>query len=343
MEIPANVVVQESQSIVQKYQKQARLPGFRKGKAPASVIRQRFAEELRSDLVEQLVPRYFREQVEKQGLAPVSQPQVTDLHLHEGEPLRFKASFEVLPEFDVKEYQELRAETLEVKVTDEEVESELKNLREQRATYTAIEGSALADGDYAEIGFTGMPGEAGGKPITVDEVLVEIGGANTVREFSENLRGARAGEERTFPVPYAEDFNDPRLAGKTFDYRVTIKTIKQKNLPVLDEDFAKALGEFDSLTALRQRIYETMEQERKHRAEHEAKEKLLAELVKRNPFPVPEALVEHQVDLRLERGLRALAAQGLRAEDMQKMDIPRLRAGQRETAVQEVKASLLLE
>ena len=177
----------------------------------------------------------------------------------------------------------------------------------------------------------------------MDEVLIEIGGANTVPEFSENLRGANAGDERQFEVVYADDVNDKRLAGKTFVYTVKIHALKQKSLPELNDDFAKELGEFTSLDQVRQQIRENMEHERKHDAEREAKDKLVAELVKRNDFEVPESLVDRQIDLRLERGLRALAAQGMKMEDLKKMDLPRLRVGQREQAVHDVKSSLLLE
>jgi trigger factor len=137
--------------------------------------------------------------------------------------------------------------------------------------------------------------------------------------------------------------SDQRLAGKTFTYPVQVKAIKQKSLPELNDQFAKELGEFADLNDVRKRIREGMEAERKHTAEREAKDKLVAELVKRNEFEIPESLVEYQIDLRLERGLRALAAQGLKPEDMKKMDMNRLRAGQRDQAVQEVRASLLLE
>ncbi len=142
---------------------------------------------------------------------------------------------------------------------------------------------------------------------------------------------------------YPEDFSDERLKGKTFTYRVKVNAIKQKNLPELNDDFAKELGEFSTLDDVRQRIREGMEHERRHEAERAAKDKLLAELIRRNEFEVPEALVERQIDVRLERGLRALAAQGLKAEDMKKMDLPRLRAGQRDQALGEVKAALLLD
>jgi trigger factor len=343
VEIPVDEVNRETESLIQKYQKLARIPGFRRGHVPASIIRQRFAEDLKSDVVEALVPRYFRKEADKQGLIPVSQPQVTDLHLKDNEPLRFKASFEVMPEVKVEGYKELRAEKPEITVTDEEVEQSLNGLREQHATYTSVEGRTLADGEYAQVSLDGQPKDGDGKPVHMDDIMVEIAGKNTMPEFTENLRGASAGDERVFDVVYAPDAAEQRLAGKTFTYTVKVQSIKQKSLPELDDQFATQLGEFKTLAEVRQRIRDGMEAERKHTAEHEAKDKLVAELVKRSEFEVPEALVDRQIDVRLERGLRALAAQGMKAEDIKKMDLNRLRVGQREQALQEVKASLLLD
>jgi trigger factor len=177
----------------------------------------------------------------------------------------------------------------------------------------------------------------------MDDVLVEIGGANTMPEFTENLRGANSGDEKTFEVKYPDDSNDQRLAGKTFDYTVKVLSLKHKNLPELNDAFAQEMGEFKTIDDLRKLLRENIEADKRHTAEHESKDKLVAELVKRNEFEVPEAMIDRQIDVRLERGLRALAAQGMRAEDMKKMDLNRLRAGQREQAVQEVKASLLLD
>jgi len=343
VEIPAQEVSRETEVIIQKYQKVARLPGFRRGHVPASIIRQRFKEDLNSDVVEALVPRYFRIEAEKLGMVPVSQPRVTDLHIHDGEPLRFKASFEILPEIQVEGYKELRAEHPEIVVKDEEVEEALANVREQHATFTSIEGRPLADGDFAQASMDGRPeGDAAAKPVHMDEIMIEIAGKTTVPEFTENLRGANAGDTREFKVSYPEDTNDKRLAGKTFVYTVKIQAIKQKNLPELNDDFAKELGEFTTLDDVRRKIRENMEAERKHTVEREAKDKLVAELVRRNDFEVPEALIDRQIDMRLERGLRALAAQGMKMEDLKKMDLPRLRAGQRDQAVEDVKSSLLL-
>ena len=345
VEVPFEEVSRETETLIQKYQKLARIPGFRKGHVPASIIKQRFSQDIQNDVIDALVPRYFRKETERLGLMPVSQPRVTDLHAHQGEPLHFKATFEVMPEIKVEGYKDLRAEHPEIMVTDDEVEESLKSLQEQKATFSPIEDRPIADGDYAQVSLDGTPkqDEAGMKPVHMDDVLVEIGGKNTMPEFTENLRGANAGETRTFDVNYPEDFSDERLRGKVFTYTVKVNAIKQKSVPELKDEFAKELGEFSTVDEVRQRIREGMEQERRQAAEREVKDKLLIELINRNEFELPQAMVDQQIDVRLERGLRALAAQGLRSEDMKKMDLPRLRAGQKDQAVQELKATLLLE
>jgi trigger factor len=353
VEIPVADVNRQTDVLIQKYQKVARIPGFRRGHVPASIIRQRFSEEIKTDMVEALIPRFFKQEAERLSLHPVSQPRVTDLHLHDGEPLRFKAAFEVLPEIKLEGYKELRADKPEIAVSEADVEQALTDLRERHASFNPIEGRTLADGDFAQVSLDGNPkaGEAKaaegksaeGQPVHMDEVLVEIAGQNTMPEFTEHLRGANAGDERTFEVNYPEDAQDKRLAGKTFTYVVKVQAIKQKSLPEMNDEFAKQLGEFQTMDDVRKTIREQMEAERKHEAEHAAKEKLVGELIERNDFEVPDSLIEQQVDIRLERGLRALAAQGLTAEQMKKMDLNRLRTGQREQSIHDVKAALLLE
>jgi len=354
VEVAAEVVARESEAVVQKLQKFARLPGFRTGKVPASVIRRRFPEEIRSEVIEHLVPRYFRQEAEKQGLVPVSQPQVTDLHMHEGEALRFKANFEVLPPIEVSGYDAIRIEKRDTSVRDKEVEDAISELRERSATYTAVDNHPLQDGDFAQVSLKGTPiegdatsvidtpSENEANPVEVEDVLVEVGGASTVQDFTANLRGANPGEERVFEVHYPADFSDQRLAGKRFSYTVQVKGVKRKDLPQLTEDFAKELG-VANVEEITTRMRENIQQRKEIEAEREGKEKILDELLKGRDFEVPESLIERQIDVRLERGLRALAAQGMRSEDMKRMDFPRLRAGQREAAAREVKTSLLLE
>ena len=364
VEIPLADVNRQTEALIQKYQNVARIPGFRRGHVPASIIRQRFSEEIKTDMVEALIPRFFRQEAERLSLHPVSQPRVTDLHLHDGEPLRFKAAFEVLPEIKLEGYKELRAERPEIAVSETDVEQALADVCERHATFNPVEGRALADGDFAQVSLDGHPKagsesepggsksggsksggskSAEGQPVHMDEVLVEIAGQNTMPEFTENLRGASAGDERTFDVNYPQDTEDKRLAGKTFTYVVKVQALKQKSLPQANDEFAKQLGEFQTMDEVRKAIREQMEAERKHQAEHDAKEKLVRELIQRNDFEVPDSLIDQQIDIRLERGLRALAAQGLTAEQMKKMDMNRLRSGQRDQAIHDVKAALLLE
>jgi trigger factor len=355
VEIPVEDVNRQTESLIQKYQKVARIPGFRRGHVPASIIRQRFSEEIKTDMVEALIPRFFRQEAERLSLHPVSQPRVTDLHVHDGEPLRFKAAFEVLPEIKLAGYKELHADKPEIAVSEAEVDQSLSDLRERSASFNPVEGRALADGDFAQVSLDGTPKPSEtaetapdtkadeGQPVHMDEVLVEIAGKDTMPEFTEHLRGANAGDERTFDVNYPEDTQDKRLAGKKFSYTVKVQAIKTKSLPELNDEFAKQLGEFQTVDDVRKAIREQMEAERKHHAQHEAKEKLVRELIERNDFEVPDSMIDQQIDIRLERGLRALAAQGLTAEQMKKMDLNRLRVGQRDQAIHDVKAALLLE
>jgi trigger factor len=380
VEIPADVVAKHQETLVQQYSRQARIPGFRKGKVPASMVRNRFSSEITSDVVEHLVPQYFREAVLKGGYRPVSQPHIYGLEFTPGEPIKFKAAFEVLPEFDLGDYKAIKVERPDVTVTDEQVDHEIKLLQEKQASFDPVdEERGAQQGEFVQVSFEARPKnlpddepEAEGaeakseeaksaespeqkdaaaetpeqkdpQPVQMEEVLVEIGGANTIPEFTKNLAGAKAGEERSFEVSYPEDFYDKRLAGMTFDYKVKVNAIKKKTLPELNDDFAKELSpDFQNLGDLKQRFRENMEAELKHKAEHETKDKLVEELVAKHDFPVPRSMVEHQIDLRLERGLRALAAQGMKTEDMRRMDFGRLRAGQEEFAIKEVKSSVLL-
>jgi trigger factor len=172
-----------------------------------------------------------------------------------------------------------------------------------------------------------------------------VGGANTVPEFSDNLRGAKAGETRSFDVTYPADFGDHRLAGKTLHYDVEVKGIKIKSMPELNDEWVKEMGQegLNTVDELRGRIREGMEHEKKHQAEHRVKDQLLRQLTDKYPLDVPKLLVENAIDQRLERGLRSLIGQGLRAEDIKRMDMSKLREGQREGALRDVRANLLLE
>ncbi len=355
VEVPADEVSKSFRSVIKQYQKQARIPGFRAGKVPESLVRTKFAKELRQEVMERLVSERFRTAIEEQKLQPVSQPQVVEMHLNEGDPLRFKAAFEVMPEFDVSGYDTVKAEKPKVIVTDDEFEGELSHMLERYATVETVEEQrSLADGDWAEIEFKGevkdlaqtvtAEGAAeSSQPITGEDVLIEIGGKNTLPAFTEALRGATAGQELKFEADYPAEFGEQRLAGKSVSYDVKVKGIKKKTFPERDAEFAAQMGDYESWDAFLAKMRENLAERKTDAAENDARNKMLDEIVARYQFPVPESFVQQQIDARLERGLRSLAMQGMKAEDMRKLDFGKLREAQREQALEEVKATLVMD
>jgi trigger factor len=280
-----------------------------------------------------------------------------DLQLFDGHPLKFKAAFEVAPEFDVAGYDSVHIAKPDVALTDEEFEAELSRVMDGHATVEPVdEDRALVDGDWAEIEFRGevkdlaqtvtedgLANAAAKEPITGEDVLIEVGGKNTLAAFNDALRGAKAGQELKFEVEYPADFGESRLAGQTVSYDVTVKAIKRKTFPEKDAEFAKQLGNYESWDEFETKLKEHASDRKKDALESQAKDKLLEELIAKFQFPVPESFVQQQVEARLDRGLRALAQQGMKVEDMRKLDFGRLRAAQRDQAINEVKASMILD
>jgi len=277
--------------------------------------------------------------------------QVTKIELEEGKPLRFKAAFEVLPEFSIDGYQEVKVEKPSTELTDAEVDAELARIRDSRSTMEPVtEDRPLADGDFAQISFTGNFQPAEGEtaseeqqPITGQDVMVQVGGPNTLDSFNAALRGAKAGQELKFEVSYPPDFGERQLAGKRVAYDLEVKGIKKKIEPEMNDEFAKELGKYESLEDFTNQLREHLARDKQRHVQNETTNRLLDALVSRFEFPVPESLVQQQIDARLDRGLRALASQGMRTEDMRNLDFDRLRAAQRPSATAEVKGSVLLD
>ena len=347
VEVPADEVGRAFAAVVKRYRRAAQIPGFRAGKVPESVIRRKFAEGIRQDVLEEILPSQFRAAIEKQGVQPVSQPQVTSLHLADGEPMRFQATFEVLPTIDINGYNDAKFQRPDVTLTDAEFEVELNHIRESHAIMEPVEEDRpLVDGDFAQIRFSGLiqAGEEGeAKPIDGDDATVEVGGANTVEAFTSALRGARVGQQMQFEATYPEGFSENRLSGKTVAYDVEVKGIRKKILPAMDDAFAKQLGEYETFDVLKEKLREHMANDKRRRLESEAKDRMVSAFAERFQFPVPESLLQQQIDARLDRGLRALAAQGMSTEQMRRLDFTRLRAAQRDSALNEVKVSLILD
>jgi trigger factor len=341
LEIPAEEVSKAAEKVAKEFAKMARVPGFRPGKAPISLIKRRFAEDIKSEVLQNLVPETVEKAVAEQKLSPVSQPQVDKLEFKEGEPVKFRASFDVLPEFTLANYKRLEIEMPEMGLTDEDVTKALTEMQQRAAAFTPVEGRAVQNDDFVQVKLNGKP-EDGGEPLRAESVLCHVGAEETMEPFNENLRGANIGDHKDFDVNYPADYPDPKLAGKLLHYSVDVLGIKTKQLPELNDEFAKDVSEATSLDELKTKIRESLEHERDHRQKDLQREKVIGELVKLHDFPVPETLVEHQMDVRLERVVRSLAQQGVDPRQVN-VDWASLRHRQEERAKDDVKAELVID
>ncbi len=354
IEVPAEEVSRAWAKVAANYRKYAKIPGFRAGKVPESVVKRRFGAEIRKEVIDSLLPERFNKGVAELGVLPVGQPQVTELSVDEGAPLHVKAVFEFLPSFAIDGYKDVTVPKPGVAVTEEEFKQELDHLRDSHATIEPVEEErALADGDWAQISYKGdiqksatetaPEGAQETQPVSGDDTLVEVGGKDTVEAFNSALRGAKPGQELKVEVIYPADYTEPGLAGKTVAYEVTVKAIKKRILPELNDEFAKEIGHYESYADLEKSVREHLANRKRRSVESETRDRLFAALNEKFAFAVPESLVQEQIDTRLERGLRALAAQGMAAEQMRKLDFGRLRAAQRDSAVAEVRTNILLD
>jgi trigger factor len=345
LDIPADEVSKAYGNVVRNYRKYAKIPGFRAGKVPESVIKRRFATEIRKDVIDGLLPERFNKAVLDMGVNPVGQPQVTELTVEDGAPLHVKAVFEFVPDFSIEGYQTVTVDKPSVEITEEEFKHEIDHLRESRATIEPVEEDrALVDGDWAQITYSGqIEGDPDAAPVAGEDTLVEIGGKDTVEAFSAALRGAKVDQELKVEVIYPADYAEAKLAGKTVAYNLQVKGIKKRTLPDLDDDFAKEIGNYETFADLEARVREHLAVRKRRAVESETKDRLFQALGERYSFAVPESLVQEQIDARLERGLRALAAQGMDTDQMRKLDFARLRAAQRDGAAAEVKNFILLD
>ncbi len=341
LDIPAEKVQAEIEKIAKDLARVARIPGFRPGKAPVTLIRRRFAEEIKSEVLQELVPNRLEQALGEAKLVPVTRPQVEKVDWEESGGVKFKARFEVLPEFELGDYKNVEIEMESAEVTDADVDRAIEEKREQAASFVPVEGRPIQDGDYAVLKMFGTP-EGGGEPIRMDNALCHVGSEETVAAFTENLRGANAGEHRRFEVRYPDDYPERKLGGKTFQFNAEVIAVKERKLPEINDEFAKDTGEAETLEELKQKVKQQLEAARDEHQKLLAQEKIVDLLISRHAFPVPEALVERQMDARLERAVRRLIAQGIDPRGVN-IDWVSLRRQQRERSEGDVRAELLLD
>ena len=341
IEIPWVEVEKESDKALKGLSKGVRVPGFRQGKAPKSVLKMRFKDEIKSEVLERLLPKYFWEKAEADNLKVVGTPDVADLHFEDNEPVKFKAVFEVFPDYELGNYRRLEVPYLEPVVEDSDVDAELERLRESQASYRNLDPRPLADGDLAVFSLKSEPVDDS-PAVDQEETTLTIGADETLPDFSNALRGKSPDDEVDFEVTYPDDFASEKLAGKSIPFHAKVLGIREKELPELDDDFAKDVdAQFETFDALKSRIREGMLDMRRNQGSQRAKDQLVDQLVEAHEFPLPKRLVDQQIGTRLENNLRSLSQQGV---DVKSLDIDWQKIGESERprAEHDVKAGLLL-
>jgi trigger factor len=338
--VPAADVEKETERAASVIQGKVRIPGFRPGKAPLAMVKTRYAQDVRQDVLDKLVPRFLSAAVEKDHLQVVSQPNISDVHLHTGEPLRFTAEFEVAPVFDLNDYQGLTVTYAEPEVSEEDVQKRIEEIRERKAEYVNEEPRALADGDHAAVSLESLSGVE--EKVQQDELMLKLGDEATMPAFTENLRGASPGDAREFEVTYPADYDRETLAGRTVRFKATVKAVRRKELPELNDDFAKDLGDYQTYEELKDAIRKSILHDREHRAQDDTKHQIIEKLVDSHPFAVPEVYVDRQIETSLNTQLQQLAAQGIDPRSL-KLDWQKIRESQKTRAERDVRASLILD
>jgi trigger factor len=308
VEVPPQEVDQEVDALARKYAQNAKIPGFRPGKVPLNIIRQRFGSDLLKDATQNIIERCWKDALSEHNLHPLAQPTVKEVENNPGSPLKFTVSFEILPPLEVNDYKGVSVKLPSSEVTDEDVNKAVENLREQHAQFVPVDGEAR-DGLYVTLTLDGQfEGET--KPMHEDDVTIIMGHPQTNAEFSSNLQGARTGETRTFQVSYPADHHRKRFAGKNVRYTIVVKDIKEKQLAEINDEFAKDIGS-ESIDSLRAKIRDELVTHAKQDAEKKAREALLDTIVQRQAVEVPECMVEEELQAQARRIAGNLAYQGI--------------------------------
>ena len=345
IEVPSDVVDEAIGHAAAKLGKQARIAGFRPGKVPSNVIRQRFKPQIMQDVAEHLISKAVGDALVEKGVEPIATPDIKDLVLEEGKPLTFKASFDVVPSFDPGDLSTIEATEPSRAVEDEAVNQSLERIRERNARYEAVESGAVEAGHTVVLGLERRGTDKEGKQGDLDkheQVNIELGAPSNPPGFDAEVIGMTQGSSKSFTITYPEDYTIPELAGGKVDYTVNLKEIKKRVVPALDDELAKDLGDFASLEELRTRVREDLEHEAMHAAERQVRQDVLKQLAARVPFPVPASLVEREIDRRLEDFARRLMDQRIDPRQAN-IDWNAFREGQRGPATEAVGSAIVLD
>jgi trigger factor len=341
-EVPSDAVASEIQKVAQGYSRSARVPGFRQGKVPTTVVKQRYKDQILYDVANAMIPRLVDEALRERGLEPVSTPDIKDVVIEEGQPLTFLAEFETVPAIDPGDYTGISLTKPPAILEVGAVDQVLERLRQRAATWHPVEDRPAAVGDAVLMDVTRTAQKEGAVAEPMQNVSIELGAAGNPPGFDEHLTGVVANDERQFSVTYKDDYEVPELAGTTVDYQVVVKGVRRKELPELTDAFAKEVSEVETLDALCDRIKHDLQHEAEHESDHKVRHDLLQNLANRMRSAVPTALVDREIDRRLEEFVRRLMDQGM---DPMKagIDWQEFRERQKGPSEETVKSTLVLD
>ena len=342
VEIPSDIVDAQIDRVARSYSRQARIPGFRQGKVPPTLIKKRFREQILHDVAHDLIPRAIDEVLRERGLEPVDTPDVKDVSLDEGQALTFTATFETLPPIDPGPLDTISLQRPSVTLEDNAVEDALKQLQTRHARYEPVEGRGVEDGDVVTLDVDRKANAEGEQGDHHHDVVVELGAKANPPGFDDQLKGLEAGADKSFTIHYPEDYAITEMAGTSVDYAVKVKDIRKRALPALDDEFAKDVGEFDTLDALRSRIQDDLQRQAQQEADRNLRGDLLKELASRVAVDIPDSLVERELDRRTEEFARRLMDQNIDPRRAN-IDWDQFRDSQRDASRESVKSALVLD
>jgi trigger factor len=337
LDIEADEVMKEFDRILIQFSSRSKIPGFRPGKAPRDIVKQRFYPEIKESLINSLVPKALSGELKTQNLNPVGMPVVNDLHFKEGQPLHLKAQFEVWPEFNLPEYKKIKVKKKKISVSDQETDQSLAELRLRSAQYIPVEGRGVLEEDYVVVDLKGKDLKTN-KFLPQEKVVILAGHAENEEILNKKLIGSKPGEEKSFTIDYDKNHQNRKLAGKKIEYNLKVISIKEKKLPALDDEFAKEFGEYKSLNDLKEKIRTEIISSKEKATKQDMAEEIIKKISDKLSIGLPEVLVEQEYMAIMRRLLSSPTQQ-----DIKKEDLEQLKSEGKKKAEQSLKNHLILK
>ncbi|MCI0411478.1 trigger factor [bacterium] len=341
-EIPWEDVDKHIKQAIRLISKNARIPGFRPGKAPESLIRNKYAQHIKDEVIQHVVPEAYKDAISQNELEVISEPEIHDVLYTEGSPFVFKVTVETKPKIELKDYKGLPLKTLPVEIKDEEVDSMLKSYQQRAAELIPLEDTAADKGHFVSAKVQATLDTDKKQKLFDDRTLIEIGSEENHPAFNEHVSGKKAGEHVEFDAVYAADYPEKSIAGKTIHYSLDVENVNEKRLPAIDDEFAKDLGDFTSLSDLREKIKKDLTQVKTSQQRGQLQDQALGKLIEENPFEVPESLVNEETASAMKHYAYSLHQRRMNLDDPE-LKWDEIRARFTRQADNTVRGSLIME